>query len=225
MKNSHALFFIGLAIIVMFLTLDLTKRNEATKIVKTIQAASTAPKATQAAPAVAAAPAKPQIPFAEKFKKEAAYIAKLQTNSEEADARIKRLASEMRPQDVESMFEVISNDQLNADLRTLAVELLKTKNDTASLLALQNFVANNYNINGKKWDRKKELETVLRAQAVESIATYPQKEIALSTLNYLQHKVDNLFLAERIGRASAELTLQERNTKLQEEEALQKLVE
>lgn len=222
MKRSHGIFFIILAVAVIFLQYDLTKRGEARSIVRAIQAAN-APKVT--IKPVVVADIKPKVPFIDKFKKEAAQIAKIQTNPDEADARIKLLAEQMRPQDVDSMFEVISNDKIDGDQRALAVEILGVKNDTTSLMALQNFVANNVNINGKKWDRKKEFETVLRAQAVESIATYPQKEIALSTLDYLQHKVDNTFLAERIGRASNEITVQSRTLRQQDEEALKKLVE
>ena len=222
MKNSHALFFIGLAVIVMFLTLDLTKRSQTRGIIRDIQ--STVVVKAPVKP-VAVVSTTPQVPFIDKFKKEAVQIAKIQTNPDEADARIKKLANQMRPQDVDSMYEVISNDKINGDQRALAVELLSVKNDTTSLMALQNFVANNKNINGKQWDRKKEFETVLRAQAVEGISTYPQREIALSTLNYLQHKVDNMFLAERIGRATTELTIQGRTQRQQDEEALRKLVE
>ena len=223
MKNSHALFFIGLAVIIMFLSLDLTKRGQTRAIIRDIQATVVTKAPVKAAPVIM--DTTPKVPFIDKFKKEAAQIAKIQTNPDEADARIQRLASQMRPQDVDSMYEVISNDKINGDQRALAVELLTVKNDTTSLMALQNFVANNKNINGKEWDRKKEFETVLRAQAVEGISAYPQKDIALSTLTYLQHKVDNTFLAERIGRATNELTVQGRTQRQQDEEALKKLVE
>lgn len=143
--------------------------------------------------------------FIEKFKKESLQISKTQDDPESTQRRMKELASVMTRRDVQAIYEIISDEKNDGDHRALAIELLSLKNDTASLTALQNFVGNNTNVNGTKWDRKKELETILRAQAVESIATYPQKEIALSTLNYLQQKVDERFLNDRIGRAAAGL--------------------
>jgi hypothetical protein len=66
---------------------------------------------------------------------------------------------------------------------------------------------------------------VLRAQAVESIAAYPQKEIAISTLNFLHQKVDESFLADRINRATAHLLGRAPAPEAQDEAALKDLVE
>lgn len=164
--------------------------------------------------------------FVEKFKKESLEISKIQNNPEEAQRRLKELANEMTPADVQNLYEVMSNENNDGDQRALAVELLSLKNDTSSLLALQNFVANSTTINGTKWDRKKELETVLRAQAIESIAAYPQRDIAVSTLNFLQEKVDEKFLSDRIGRAAAGLQKKDVFTiEQQDNEALEELIE
>ncbi len=164
--------------------------------------------------------------FVEKFKKESLEISKIQNNPEEAQKRLKELAKEMAPADVQNLYDIMSDENNDGDQRALAVELLSLKNDTSSLLALQNFVANSTNVNGSKWDRKKELETVLRAQAIESIAAYPQKDIAASTLNFLQERVDEKFLSDRIGRAAAGLQKKDKFTiEQQDDEALEELIE
>lgn len=166
--------------------------------------------------------------FVQKFQQESLEIAKIQNNPEAIEKRLKELAKQMKPADVQGLYEIISDDSKDGDQRALAVELLSLKNDTTSLMALQNFVANSTNINGNKWDRKKELETVLRAQAIESIAAYPQKDIAASTLSYLQTKVDEKFLNERIGRASTMLYNDKQGQKTlqqQDDEALQELIQ
>lgn len=228
MTKTHYLFFGVIIAAVVFLQLDTTKRvklvqqnKESARILAVLEEED---KAGQ----VVAKPA-PIIPpevFVKKFKSEALQIGKIQNKPEEADKRLRQLASEMRPQDVEGVYEIISDENANGDQRALAVELLSMKNDTNSLIALQNFVANKKTINGTKWDAKKELETILRAQAVEGIAVYPEKEIALSTLNYLQSRVDDKFLSERIGRASSSiLTGSAKSSQQQDEEALKKLVE
>lgn len=238
MKKSHYIFFGALIALVVFLNYDLNKRIDVVKnsrktmdamaSVKTevdkVAAVKTGKIEDEPVTAVQIA-AEPKDLFARKFKQEALELAKLQEDSEEAQKRLKQLAQQMKPGDVEGLFEVISNDKNNGDTRALAVELLSIKNDTASLMALQNFVGNNKNANGQKWDRRKEFESVLRAQAVEGIAGYPEKAIAISTLSFLKKKVDDKFLSDRIGRASANLISNAGSAQQQDEEALKKLVE
>lgn len=227
MTKSHYLFFAVIIAALVFLQLDTTQRVKLVQQNKEAARVLAALEDEDKAGQVVAKPAfiSPEV-FVKKFKSEALQIGKIQNKPEEVEKRLRQLASEMRPQDVEGMYEIISDENANGDQRALAVELLSMKNDTNSLIALQNFVANKKTINGTKWDVKKELETVLRAQAVESIATYPQKEIALSTLNYLQSKVDDKFLSERIGRASSGiLTGNNKSSQQQDDEALKKLVE
>jgi hypothetical protein len=227
MTKAHYLFFGVIIAALVFLQIDTSKRvklvQQNKEAAKVLAALETEDKAAQVVARPVVIP--PEV-FVKKFKSEALQIGKIQNKPEEAEKRLRQLATEMRPQDVEGMYEIISDENANGDQRALAVELLSMKNDTNSLIALQNFVANKKTINGTKWDVKKELETVLRAQAVESIATYPQKEIALSTLNYLQSKVDDKFLSERIGRAtSGILTGNNKSSQQQDDEALKKLVE
>jgi hypothetical protein len=190
-------------------------------LVLVIAAAAAAP----VAPDIAAENAKKTETFVKLFKTEVTEVGRLQANPEAAQLRMNKLAAQMTQADVRALSDLISDDEQNGDERALAVELLSLKNDTASLTALQNFVATSNKVDGMTVQRKKEFETVLRAQAVESIAAYPQKEIALSTLSYLQGKVDNRFISERIGRASNGLMYGTENLKQQEDDALKKLVE
>lgn len=165
--------------------------------------------------------------FAALFKQEAAEIGRIQNDPEAAIARMKKMAQAMGPEDVKQLADIIADEEQNGDERALAVELLSIKNNTASLVALQNFVATTNKVEKIKQQYKKEFETVLRAQAVESIAAYPEKQIALSTLTYLQSRVDNRFISERISRASASLMYGNESQTLreQDDEALKKLVE
>ena len=227
MKTMHYVYILVLLAAVFFVEYDLSRRVEVTKASARPVNGVIAKNIPPANVPVAAPPAPPVNPdiFVQKFKKESLQLAKIQNNPELVQSRMKALADSMIPQDVQGLFEVISNDKNNGDQRALAVELLSLKNDTTSLMALQNFVANNVTVNGTKWDRKKELETILRAQAVESIAAYPQRDIALSTLGYLQQRVDEKFLNDRIGRATASLTENAPSLKQQDDDALKKLLE
>ena len=227
MKNRYWIYLTVLVTIIFAVEYDLSRRMASSR--KTIaKSAVGGEKEKSRTPAFRALPLvmapTPDI-FVAKFKEEAGQIGRLQMKPEEAEERMKKLTHEMGPEEIQALFEVVSNEKNDGDQRALAVELLSLKNDTASLLALQNFVANNLTVNGTKWDRKKELETVLRAQAVESIASFPQKEIALSTLSYLQSKVDETFLNDRIGRATANLQGHAGTIQEQDGTVLKKLVE
>jgi len=162
----------------------------------------------------------------EAFNREAPAIAKL-TDSELSSEQLRALARQMKPQDAEALYQVISDENNSDEIRSVAIDLLTVKNDTASMMALKKFVGNKTTVNGKPWNTKKELETILRAQAVESIAAYPQKEIAFSTLSFLQRQVEEKFLNERIGRAAAQVSgLQaEASTAPAEDENLKQLVQ
>ncbi len=230
MKTIHYVFFLVLIASVFFVEYDLARREELTKLVKSSAPVKSKPAEVQSGPAPAVlitqenTKAVPKA-FSARFKEESLQIAKIQNDPELTQTRMKDLAKVMAPADVQDLYEIISDEKNNGDQRALAIELLSLKNDTTSLMALQNFVANNTNVNGTKWDRKKELETVLRAQAVESIAAYPQKDIALSTLGYLQRKVDERFLNDRIGRAAASLSNGAPTPQEQDDAALKKLLE
>jgi hypothetical protein len=229
MTKKHYIFFAAVIGMAAFAQYDLGKRAEQVRVAKEakrIAAAQAAAIADQTAAVKTVVDTGPSTEeFVAKFKAEAAEIGKIQNNPGAVQARMQKLADSMTPKHVDGLFDIISDDKLNGDERALAVELLTLKNDTTSLMALQNFVANTKNVNGEKWDQKKELETVLRAQAVEGIAGYPEKEIALSTLSYLQQKVNQKFLSERISRASMSLMYDNKPVTQQDEEALKKLVE
>ncbi|MEQ1722392.1 MAG: hypothetical protein ABL930_04400 [Pseudobdellovibrio sp.] len=230
MKTIHYIYIVGLVATVFFVEYDLTRRTELRENLaqksQQKEVVST-PVAVTAVPILFDQGENNEIKkkFVAKFKAESLQMAQLQNDPEEVQSRLKLLAKEMSTQDVDGMFEIISDDKKDGDQRALAIELLSLRNDTASLLALQNFVGNSKNINGTKWDRKRELETVLRAQAVESIATFPQKEIAISTLSFLQNKVDEKFLSDRIGRAAASLNNGTPTLQQQDDAALKKLLE
>lgn len=231
MKTSHYVFILLLVISVLFVEYDLSRRTDlamANKADNSAVAQKLESKKVEPVATVVVAQETNKViskKFAEKFKEEAVQISKIQSDPDLAQTRMKELAAAMTTKDVQDLYEIISDDKNNGDQRALAVELLSIKNDTTSLIALQNFVANDKTINGIKWDRKKEFETILRAQAVESIAAYPQKDIALSTLSYLQHKVDERFLNDRIGRAAANLKDNAPALQQQDDAALKKLLE
>lgn len=230
MKSTHFYFILVLALAIFFVEYDLSHRSKLVKNSKPENIQIADKKNEYLKPEIPTLPPQAENKiiknsFIAQFKTEAEQISQIQNNPDEVQSRLKKLSLGMNAKDVQDLYEIISSEKNNGDQRALAVELLSLKNDTASLIALQNFVASNTSTNGVKWDRKKELETVLRAQAVESIAAFPQKEIAISTLDFLQSKVDQKFLSDRISRAAAGLTNKALNLQQQDDAALKKLLE
>lgn len=225
MNKARGIFLVLVILIFAAAQWDMTRRLNVKTAAKKETERAMAAAAAPAQPDPAAEAAKKTETFVKQFKAEVIQVGRLQKNPEEAQQRMNQMAAQMTQSDVRALSDIISDENANGDERALAVELLSLKNDTASLTALQNFVATSNKVDGITAERKKEFETVLRAQAVESIAAYPEKEIAISTLTYLQGKVDNRFISERIGRASNSLMYGTENLKQQEDDALKKLVE
>ena len=216
-----------------FVVFDISQRTQLARLAKLNQKTNREPVVQVVADAVKESVVEKNetVAFIEQFKEESLQISKIQNDSplvkNKIKSKIKDLAHMMTPKDSDLLYNIISNEKNSGAQRALAMEVLSAKNDTSSLIALQNFVASGTSVNGTKWNRRNELETVLRAQAVEGIASYPQKDIALSTLNYLKNKVDARFLVDRIGRATAKIKKQGASTETQsvEESTLEKLVE
>jgi hypothetical protein len=136
-----------------------------------------------------------------------------------AERKIEELANKMSAADVQFLSQVINSPGKQRDDRAMAVELLSRKKTSESLQILNQFVA-------QKNNQKNEFDSVLKAQAIEGIASYPQKNLALSYLNSLADKVDESFLKDRISRSSENLEERPKaNLQQQEEAALKQLIE
>lgn len=213
MKFFRYTFFVFLIATVFFVEYDLLQRTQMAKITKLIKSTKNSqvknlagivkPDLNEDLKTEEDLGTKKIESFFDRFNKESLEVVETSKDKALFQKRVKALSEQMTADDVDKLYNLISNEKNKGPERSLALELLTVRNDTASLIALQNFIANNKSVNGIKWDRKNKVETMLRAQAVESIAAYPQKEIALSTLSYLHNKVDERFLIDRIGRASA----------------------
>lgn len=114
----------------------------------------------------------------------------------------------------------------DGDQRAMAVELLSRNKTPEALQALQDFVIYHQTDGSTGWSRQREFESVLRAQAIEGIAAYPKKELALSSLNSLSQHVSESFLRDRIARSGEYLRHGKTDPiEKQDENALKKLVE
>lgn len=171
-------------------------------------------------------PIKTAITFEEKFIGEAQKISSLQSSPEVVDKKLDELAKVMTNAEIQKLLLLMTRADQDGDQRAMAVELLSRNKTPEALQALQDFVVNHQTNESTGWNRQREFESVLRAQAIEGIASYPRKELALSSLNSLSEHVSESFLRDRIARSGEYL----RNGKVdpiekQDENALKKLVE
>lgn len=161
--------------------------------------------------------------FETQFKLESQNISQLQSEPQKTEERLQGLANKMTQEQMQKLTQLISDQSKDGDERAMAIEMLSRRKDSESLKALEDFVAQSDDVGA--WSRSHEFESVLRAQAIEGIATYPEQKEALSALNKLSKKVNESFLRDRILRSQAGLKGLAPSIENQDNEALRKLVE
>lgn len=161
--------------------------------------------------------------FETQFKLESQNISQLQSEPQKTEERLQALANKMTQEQMQKLTQLISDQSKDGDERAMAIEMLSRRKDSESLKALEDFVAQSDDVGA--WSRSHEFESVLRAQAIEGIATYPEQKEALSALNKLSKKVNESFLRDRILRSQAGLKGLAPSIENQDNEALRKLVE
>lgn len=140
------------------------------------------------------------------------------------DQKMDELAKALTPLEIRKLAIVARNRSESEDRRAMAVELLSRSKTPDAVLMLKEFVASRQ-ASSTTTSRKRELESVLRAQAIEGIAAYPQKDLALSYLNSLSTQVEETFLKDRIVRSEEGLKGREPNTQQKDEAVLKQLVQ
>lgn len=161
--------------------------------------------------------------FETQFKLESQNISQLQSEPQKTEERLQVLANKMTQEQMQKLTQLISDQSKDGDERAMAIEMLSRRKDSESLKALEDFVAQSGDAGA--WSRSHEFESVLRAQAIEGIAAYPEQKEALSALNKLSKKVNESFLRDRILRSQAGLKGLAPSIENQDNEALRKLVE
>jgi len=221
-KKSYWIFTLILILAVVAVEYDLAHRNSLT-IAKQIKDGTLVVKARkELAPKSLADKivdaAKSPAPIQTTLKQLAADE---QTASvEQTDEKIQGVAKSLSNADLEKLSEVLNNPKADQDERTLAVELITRHQTVESLKELENFVTEE-----KSPLSKNEVESVLKAQAIEGIAAFPQKDLAISSLNSIDPKVHETFLKDRVKKSRALLQNQVENSEDEDTNALRKLVE
>ena len=224
MKKSYWIFVFVLVAGIFFVEYDLTKRTSRSAFVKKNPARLIHTKLAPATSTETSYQDPTRAGFDFRFQELTNEVSQLQDDPEKVEQRMKILAESMTDDDVRQLSEVLTNKKNNGDKRAMAVEILSRNQSNESLKQLENFIRKNESP-AEKWSREREFESVLKAQAVEGIAAFPQKDVAISSLTALDQKIEESFLKDRIKRSVASLKNQAPLPEKQDNDALEKLVE
>lgn len=158
--------------------------------------------------------------FDKQFSEVSTEISRFKKNPEKTEQKINSLTTSLTPQNINRLFDVAADNADLADRRTLAIELLTRHQSVNALVKLENFIKHDKGSTVKNRD----LESVLRVQAVEGIASFPQKDLAILSLSSLDPAIGESFLKDRIRRSVANLK-NETSLEKQKDQPLNTLVE
>lgn len=220
MKKSYWLFSLALVATVFFVEYDLTKRTYQQAL--TSRTLKLKEKFASEKHFIQLSASGNVASFDAQFIELSSEISRLQQNPEKAEQKIKLLAASLTPQNINKLFAVAADKSNLADQRAFAVELLSRHQSVNALVKLENFIKHDSGTANK--NRDLELESVLRVQAVEGIASFPQKDLAILSLSTLDPAMGESFLKERIRSSVASLKNQISSEK-QKDQPLNTLVE
>ncbi len=229
MKKKYWLFVVFLTGSIFFVEYDLARRMNS-KLLATAPKVNSAlsptnsksePKATVKMANIQGT----QSIFDSQFVAEAQKMSQLQENSKAVDEKIDSLAKAMNSYEMKKLSVMIESKSADGDQRAMAVELLARSKSEEAMQILNDFVLTHETGAVQTWNRNREFESVLRAQAIEGIAAYPKKDVALSYLSSLANKVDESFLKDRIARSEENLKGHAPTSQQQDDAALKQLVQ
>lgn len=228
--RNYYLLFLGL--LVGFLTMDyflnqkimhLKSRNPT--VVKNIKNSDSISKPEAAAVVVEKTPTEDSAQdsiqqFKSEFKQEVSQIGQVQADTETVENRLQAIARQMEPAHRDYLKLVLMNEKSNGDERAMAIELL-TRNQTAEAAE----ILKNYSLSDSaSGNLKSDEDIVFKAQAIEGLAGYQDRNLAISYLNEISQKTNYSFLQDRVRRAQAVLKNEGPTIETQDLEALKKIV-
>jgi len=229
MKRLYAFSALALVGTIFLVEYDLSKRIKPKFDVAAAPKAKSIPAkpietVAQETEVVAAAPSEDSF-FDSSTLKAAQKLSSNQIDPRTLDQKMDGLAKSLSTLEIRKLAIVVRNKDESEDRRAMAVELLSRSKTSDAVLMLKDFVGSHQGTTEMTNPRKRELESVLRAQAIEGIAAYPQKQLALSYLNSLSGQVEETFLKDRIVRSEEGLKGRAPNTQHKDEAVLKQLVQ
>jgi len=158
--------------------------------------------------------------FKKEFSREVLEVGRLQSEPDRVEERLQALAKQLNIEQMDYLFNVMMNSEINGDDRSLAVELMSLNTSVEAHLRLKNFIAHE-NFSFK--DRI-DFEIALRAQAIEGLLNCSDKNVVVSSLNELKGNTKYSLLSDREERALAYINGTAPSLQDQDNAALKKLI-
>lgn len=132
---------------------------------------------------------------------EAQKLSQQNTDTQAVDQKMNQIAHDLTPLEIRKVAIIARSKQESEVRRSLAIELLSRSKTPDAMQMLKDFIVSRQTNTGSVANNARQFESVLRVQAIEGIAAYPRKEVALSYLDSLNGQVDERFLKDRIARS------------------------
>lgn len=155
-------------------------------------------------------------------------VSQQNTDIKTLDQKMNQIARDLTPLEIRKVAIIARSKQETEARRSLAIDLLSRSKTPDAMQMLKDFVVTRQTNTGPVANQTRQFESVLRVQAIEGIAAYPRKEVALSYLDSLNGQVDERFLKDRIARSEQGLRGAPQSTQQKsnaDEAALRQLVQ
>lgn len=135
--------------------------------------------------------------FLSRFKNFSIRMAALDDDPERSEKFLSEFSETIKPSDIATLNDLINDDGLRSDERTLALELMVMNQDFVSHNFLNSFVQN------EKFSSRSnvDFELALRAQAIEGMTLFTDKKLVQKNLENLKVRTRYAFLNDRANRA------------------------
>ena len=195
MSNRLTLYFAGFILaIVGFLMFDYTLRKD--YISKKNQPRTVADATSEAAgPVVSDAAMRTR--FLNRFKNFASHMGTFSDEPDASEEFLREFSKSIQPSDVVVLSEVLKDTSLPNAERTLALEIMSVNQDFNGHDLINSFVQNE----SFGASANSEFEIALRAQAIEGMTLFADKQLVRKNLENLQIRTQYAFLHDRAHRA------------------------
>ena len=137
--------------------------------------------------------------FKKEFNREVVQIGQLQNDPDKVESRMQALAEKLSLEQMDYLFALMSNAEINGDERSLAVELLSLNTSLEAHAKLKEFISQE----SFSYKDRVDFEIALRAQAIEGLLNCSDKNVIVQTLNELKSETKYSLLSDREERALA----------------------
>lgn len=141
--------------------------------------------------------------FKADFKYEVSQIGRADANAdaEKIENRIQGLARQMEPEHRDYLKFVINTENLSADDRAMAIELLSRNQSEESAKILKDFAL----AKAPRSQAAAERAVIFKAKAIEGLEVYQDRRVAIGYLDEISRGAEHSFIKDRARRAEVNL--------------------